>query len=1103
MADVIGQAVIEVTADASGVSAGIAQATQAVKAFEQAAVSSGTKAGAALTKATKDTSVTSAQLTREQERLISTIDRYSQTVGKTRGEVLELRAAQGGVTSQVQAQIAAIKAAEAAQAAAAQTTAKQAEAQRDLARAQREAAQAQTRKEDFVSSLRLQADSIGKTRSQLLELQAAQLGVTAQAAPFIARIRESEAALGKGGKELNKYGQSAAQTAAALRGVPAQVTDIVTSLQGGQAPLTVFLQQGGQLRDMFGGVTPAAKALGGALLGLINPFTVVAAAVATLGVAYFQGSKEADDYRKALVLTGNVAGLTTAQLQIMARNIDASVGTQHQAAEALAAIAATGQVAGTDLEKFGATAVRISRTVGTSIEDTAKQFAELGKDPVRASEKLNESMNYLTLAVYDQIRAAQENGREQEAASIAQNAYADAMDKRTAKLEANLGIIQRAWRTVSDVAKEGWDQILGIGRPDGPGENAMPRWSAAALAPALLPGEIGRGLRGLISNATTSDADREAAAETRRLAARSATAEAAMEREQAITNKMQIDARKRLDEQKKATRSRAEQRADEIKQLDRDAKAVGLSSDEYNKRVAAINEKYKDPKGPKAREFQDDAATKYLMQLRETEASLKEQLTQNEKLTASQRELARFEQQIADIKEKKTLTADQKSLLANQSAIEAQLKKNVEIENEVKAREKATKELEKQKKQADDFARTIQGINISIESSAQSRGEQQDRSLAAFGLGDRARQEVEAQRSIRTEYERYLRQLTKDAAEKNQLGSDAYKEEVDKIKASLDEQIANLQNYFDREKALREDWRTGAATALANYIDEIDNASKRTQDLVTNSLGGVTDGITGLLTGDKGSSFKDIGKRIAEQITRGIVEQQITKPLAEWLQGSLKDGDSLIGNLLGGLTSNKATGENWLGFLGLGGSKSSSSGAGAGLASVSTSSNTAATSLVSLAEAANQASFSLGGNGSSGLGGSGGGFLDSLVSGIAGAFGGFSNSAATSMANAAGTGLDGLFRYTNNFAGRAFGGAANAGSMYEVAENGPELLTMGNKTLLMMGKESGQVTPMKSQGRSISVKNTFVLQQPASRETQAQISRRTGQSVDVAIRRNS
>lgn len=47
----------------------------------------------------------------------------------------------------------------------------------------------------------------------------------------------------------------------ALRGVPAQFTDIAVSLASGQQPLTVLLQQGGQLKDMFGGIGPAAKPL--------------------------------------------------------------------------------------------------------------------------------------------------------------------------------------------------------------------------------------------------------------------------------------------------------------------------------------------------------------------------------------------------------------------------------------------------------------------------------------------------------------------------------------------------------------------------------------------------------------------------------------------------------------------------------------------------------------------------------------------------------------------------------------------------------------------------------------------------------------------------
>ena len=180
-----------------------------------------------------------------------------------------------------------------------------------------------------------------------------------------AKQRAATSAMGGSVGALEKVGMSAKATAAALRNVPAQFTDIVVSLQAGQAPLTVLLQQGGQLKDMFGGVGNAAKALGGYALGLINPFTLVAAAAGATALAYYQGSKEADAYEKSLIMTGNAAGTTSSQLQSMAVGISAIVGTQGAAAEALAAMAGTGQVAAQSLEQqaIGTRLVLSQRTV--------------------------------------------------------------------------------------------------------------------------------------------------------------------------------------------------------------------------------------------------------------------------------------------------------------------------------------------------------------------------------------------------------------------------------------------------------------------------------------------------------------------------------------------------------------------------------------------------------------------------------------------------------------------------------------------------------------------------------------------------------------------
>lgn len=317
----------------------------------------------------------------------------------------------------------------------------------------------------FLESLRSQTQALGKTKAELLELQAAQLGVASQAAPYIAKLRETEAGMGR-------VGMTAAQTAQAMRMVPAQFTDIVVSLQAGQAPLTVLLQQGGQLKDMFGGAGAAARGMAGYVVGLVNPFTVAAAAVGTLGLAYYQGSRESDAFRKALVLSGNQAGTTVDELNAMARAIASTSGTQGAAAAGLAEMARYSKVASDQLKDFTAIALQWEKTTGQAVSETAKQFADLAKDPLQASLALNEQMNYLTASIYDQIKALEKQGKTAEAAAVAQKAYADAMKTGADELTQNLGHIERAVQIVTGGAKKMWDAILGVGRQTSPTDQA-------------------------------------------------------------------------------------------------------------------------------------------------------------------------------------------------------------------------------------------------------------------------------------------------------------------------------------------------------------------------------------------------------------------------------------------------------------------------------------------------------------------------------------------------------------------------------------------------------------------------------------------------------
>lgn len=290
--------------------------------------------------------------------------------------------------------------------------------------------------------------------------------------PILAQLRAVEAAqaaaAGAAAKGLGTMGVSAAQTAAALRQVPAQFTDIVVSLQAGQAPLTVLLQQGGQLKDMFGGTGAAAKALGGYVMGLVSPLTLVAAAGAAMAVAFHQGAQENEAFVRSIALTGNASGVTTSQLREYARQIDAVVGTQAQAASGLADFVAAGVRGGEELRRYTQTAIEWEKITGQAVSKTADQFASLQKDPLAAVLKLNEGTNFLTVSVYEQIKALDDQGRKADASKIAMDALDGAMRERSKTIKDSLGYIERGWNAIKSAASGAWDAMLNVGRASTP-----------------------------------------------------------------------------------------------------------------------------------------------------------------------------------------------------------------------------------------------------------------------------------------------------------------------------------------------------------------------------------------------------------------------------------------------------------------------------------------------------------------------------------------------------------------------------------------------------------------------------------------------------------
>lgn len=152
----------------------------------------------------------------------------------------------------------------------------------------------------FVQALREQDEAAGKSKSELLEMKAAQLGVSQEAAPYIARLKEQE-------KQIQKLGISTGQYNQAMKLLPMQITDVVTSLASGMPVWLVAIQQGGQIKDSFGGVANTFKALMTFITPLSAGMTVLTGA---LGFAAYNAYKANAQLKEITKTVEDATGLS-------------------------------------------------------------------------------------------------------------------------------------------------------------------------------------------------------------------------------------------------------------------------------------------------------------------------------------------------------------------------------------------------------------------------------------------------------------------------------------------------------------------------------------------------------------------------------------------------------------------------------------------------------------------------------------------------------------------------------------------------------------------------------------------------------------------------
>lgn len=338
-----------------------------------------------------------------------------------------------------------------------------------------------------------------------------------EAALVRAKARKDELEAEKqAAREIERVRRQAAQQA---RQLAPQLTDITVGLATGQSPFLILLQQGGQLKDVFGGVGNAAKALASVFTPLRVIVGGVAAAIGSIGLAAFQGRRDTDALTRSLVLTGNTAATSLGQLDKTARSIATSQGAAIGDVRAtLAALVAQGGFTQGSLTATARAVTAFAAVSGQSAEDAIKAFDGQADGVAAWAAKTNKAYNFLTAEQFKYIRSLEAQGRSQDALRVANELFASEMGSRVAPA---LGTLDKLWKGIGVAVSGVWDTLKAIGRDTGPEEKvaalteklaALDKLRNRGLSPALriegtespgeaaLRGELAAANRTLLNN---------------------------------------------------------------------------------------------------------------------------------------------------------------------------------------------------------------------------------------------------------------------------------------------------------------------------------------------------------------------------------------------------------------------------------------------------------------------------------------------------------------------------------------------------------------------------------------------------------------------------
>jgi len=454
-----------------------------------------------------------------------------------------------------------------------------------------------------------------------------------------------------------------------------------------------------------------SKISASSLAAVAVPAGIAAAAIGAIVYAYIDGQREASAFNKALFAGNNAAGVTASGLQAIARESAEVTRNFGGSRDAALALAESGKVSADQLLNLTEASAAIASFTGKGAADVAKGFASMGASATTAAESISQQYGLITYEQYQSIKAIEDNGDAQGALDSLSETLNQNAQARLKRYRESLSEIERDWDDIKEATKRAYAEVRGEIFPDDTKKLEIIRRQIQFIKEnpiaSAVPSLFSNGLKSRDEVIAGYQGEADALENKIKLGSQQAKEQSELDK----ANQRLIETQKNLDGQMdnisplakrtKAlkdlktqffdlyeTAEKTGKKSDLLAGVDYDGK--NFSGGAYDQLAKGISDRNKDPKSAKAKAYTEDAGMKALDSAREQYAVLvqqaaviEKQAIGAEKIGTQAQALIKWEQQLADIKEKKTLTADQKSLLANQDLITAQLKRNAAIEKQI------------------------------------------------------------------------------------------------------------------------------------------------------------------------------------------------------------------------------------------------------------------------------------------------------------------------------------------------------------------------------------------------------------------------------------